>query len=991
MATAGNAESLFQILARAASPDERLAGGWLAVADNGSGVARYDAWLHRIADGRPERAAEILALRGLDRDSFTAGLSDVVPVPGAPLPAWACAVLELFAAAGDPAAGADDDVPSLGEVAGPGLPAWVDPEMPWRFQRGFRAWLADARRRVDGWTETYRAPLGPSVRRSLALSLTRRLLPVVGPRLMERAASRPPGPALFEDDPAADWLALFDDTPVAARLLAVAWLQWRDATEELLRRVGADLPGLAPNARVAAIELGAGDRHAAGRSVAVVHLDDRRTLFLKPHPAGPQQAIAGLFAAVDAAGPPFGLTLPRTEPRDGYTWAWEVVRGECRDPAEVDAYFYRAGALLRILQAVGATDLHHENFVVTRGQPVLVDLETLLGPGGWADGGHREEDALAAVLADTPAATSMVTSPVDGPAGTTSVDLGAMAGPHERLTPYEVASLVLTPRGPELQRRRVPLVNGSALPVLDGSPVPVREHVRAVLDGYGEAQRRLCGGADLGRAVAGADVRFVPRATQIYSRLLAQSLSAAALTDGVERELVLELLWRAAGTCPPALIAAEQLALRELDVPRFTVPLTGTGLVTDRGTVIRDVLAESPADVARRRLAAVGSRRDHADDLRAALFAADPASEPAAPSRPDLGTRGLPPTAEAAAILLSARRPHSDGGAWLGLDFDPTRHRWRHGRLGAGLLGEAGIGLALVAVARLDPAFDPEAAAEAAKAGRAALLGCARRAGVGGSAWLGTDAFTGPAGTLYACARAATLADDPGLLEAALGLLPAVVRAAESGGAGRTGDGLAGGVLAALHLPESASRDQALQRLAELLVRSLDRPPEGDDVVDDPWAEALPSVVGFRALAIHRLRAAPGFGGLPQTALPEAGNGGGAAGDACVRAAMGILPDDAEWERRTAGAETSHRLLDWAEIAHAALCATTGTPQADLWTGRVAEGVTALRSGRERSGEWFGDVLAPDSRNLSAVHGVAAVVLVGTATRRSAPNVRVFG
>jgi hypothetical protein len=174
-------------------------------------------------------------------------------------------------------------------------------------------------------------------------------------------------------------------------------------------------------------------------------------------------------------------------------------------------------------------------------------------------------------------------------------------------------------------------------------------------------------------------------------------------------------------------------------------------------------------------------------------------------------------------------------------------------------------------------------------------------------------------------------------------------------------------------------------------VQSLGRPSEGDVVDDDPWADALPSVIGFRSLAVHRLRAVPGYGGLPRPVLPEAGDGDLAAGDACVLAALGCLPDDASWLRRRAGATTSHRLLDCAELAHAALSVAGGTPQAGLWTGRVADVVMALRSGRARSGEWFGDVLAPDSRNLSAVHGVAAILLVGLATVRPAPNVRVFG
>ena len=147
--------------------------------------------------------------------------------------------------------------------------------------------------------------------------------------------------------------------------------------------------------------------------------------------------------------------------RGDYVWVREVAAANCPNPR---AYFYRAGAMLRVMQALGATDLHHENFVPAADQPVLVDLETVIGPGrGWAGtaGTTERPERL-----DLPGPTSMVSSWTDGPPGRRSLNLGALAGPEESLTPDAVPTLVQAPGGgpPTLRHRRLTTTNGAALP-----------------------------------------------------------------------------------------------------------------------------------------------------------------------------------------------------------------------------------------------------------------------------------------------------------------------------------------------------------------------------------------------------------------------------------------------------------------------------------------------------------------------------------------------
>jgi hypothetical protein len=829
--------ALLDVLARAASPAERLAGGWLRVVDEPTPLAtrRLERWIDRVADGDRIRATAILAERGLSVESWRLAQAHVTAVPGQPQPEWARdarRLLELVGTEAVPIA-----APRLRDVAGDGLPAWVDGEQPWRFHAGFADWLTEAGRRVGDWCAG--APIAATARRDLVLDLARRLLGVSGPLLMAVSAARRGDDPLFGTDPRADWELLWLSHPVVARLLAVGWRQWRRTTAELCARIAADLTDLCPGATVHRIESSGGDQHDGGRSVARLRLSDGSSVFLKPRADGLHRVLQGVLDRVEGAGPrPFGLRLPEISERAGYTWVREVGRADCPDDDAVAGYFRRAGALLRVVQALGATDLHHENFVPTADQPVLVDLETVVAPGALRPA-EGDPDPIATRLADTPGPTSMVTTVVAGPPGRSAADLGALAGPAQTLTPYAVRTLTAGADGPELRQTRVPLGNGTALPTRAARPVPVRGHRSALLDGYAEAQRRLARlaglaaqpGPELRGPGAEPVVRVVVRPTRTYARLLATSTSPGALVDGVDREHVLETLYRATGTAPVALIAAEVESLRDLDVPLFSAAFDSTDLIGGPTRVLPDVLTESAADRTRRRLAGVRDDPGHLEDLQATLFAMDPVGD-----RP-IGAR--PAVVDPVQTLLDRSIALSDGSlGWIGLEHDANRNRWHHGRLGPGLSGQAGVGLAL-------------AAAGQRAAAHAALLGCQARMGTGAGG--PTDAFGGPAGLLYATAAAARLLDDPALLELAYGLLAPSLRAARRDEPAITVDGTAGAILALRLLPETAAVTEARAELSSLLARS--RPGETDP--PDRWAATLASRADGRAWAADSTAARP--------------------------------------------------------------------------------------------------------------------------------------
>jgi hypothetical protein len=992
-------------LARASSPAERRAGGWLRPVEGADERAeadrRFARWAARVAGPRAERLPGVLAELGCTHDQWRRALTDVEVVPEGERPDWADDAVRLLAMSSD----ADGDpAPRLRDVAGDGLPSWVDGDQPWRFHAGFAGWLAAARRDVAGWTQ--HAPLTEAARSDLVLDLARRQLAVCGPLLMSAAAGRPATDPLFGTDPRGDWERLFVSHPVAARLLAVIWRQWRTTTAELVERVRADLPALRPGLAVRRVDQSAGDQHDQGRGVARLRLTDGSSLFLKPRADRLGGMLATVLHQVEQVGAPIGWRLPDVVERPGYAWVAEVAAGDCVDDAAVTRYVYRAGALLRVLQALGATDLHHENFVPTADGPVLIDLETVVSPGPLRTTGPADapaSDPVAERLDDTPGPTSMVTSVVAGPPGRGTADIGALAGPSAPLTPYPVRTLVPGPGGPEVRSTRTPMPTGAALPRRDGSPVALRGHEQALLDGFTDVQTRLAALADtdlLGGVEPAPTVRFVARPTRTYARLLQQSTTPEALRDGVERELVLAGLHRATGSVPPGLICAEISALRDLDVPLFTVAFGSTDLAGDAGTLLPDALAESPADRTRRRLRAVTRRHDQVDDLRATLFCLDPrlpSSAPAAPpptrgptKHPTEDTTGDPTqdpcehllAGEPLRLVLDRAITLPDGTVtWVGLEHDPNRSRWTFGRVSAGLTGQAGIALALAQLADR-PGGGPDGVRRApsgcAEAARAAVLGSVDRIGSGHSG--PADGYAGPAGVLYAAAWVARLLADDTLRDAARTLVDPCLRAARRAEPSSVLDGVAGAILALLQLPSDPPREDALTELATLLARS-----EPHELVDppDPWAQSLPSRAAGRLLARHRLAelrpVQPGgtSGGRSDGDQIRVDRDPQTAGDAVVATLLTRLdppeplPDEVELTA----------LLDRSALLDAALVHRWGSAAAEdpagrrWWAARARVRDEALRR-RRRTGRWWATSIAPDATLVSPVHGLPALAVL---------------
>ncbi|MBD3577955.1 type 2 lantipeptide synthetase LanM family protein [Streptomyces sp. KD18] len=919
--------------ARALNLRERLAApGVPAPAPAGAARTRPASWSLGDAAGF---AARLAALGVAEETAYALAAEEPARLAAraGDAPAWARYAEQVVASLPEDADGPADPGRREGEAGGAAVflpvlapfvgPAWAEarartriapgPGEPAVFRAAFEEWLGDRLVRQAARTLV----------RELHRARTAGLLDGATPR--ERFASYTA--RLGTRQGLAELLA---GHPVLARMLGQTCAHAAAAAAELMDRFAADRPrivagllGGADPGALTRVDLGRGDAHQQGRSVALLHFAGGASAVYKPRPLAQHVLLDRAVEWANGKVPGLGLRTPRSVRGAGYGWLEFIGHRWCTTPTELDRFYRRQGALLALLYAVDGADMHYENVVACGDQPVLVDAETLLHSGlpeAVTVGGDPAADALAASVNRT----CLLPSLLIGDHG--AMDVSALGGGDGGAYPSD--GLHWEAAGTDAMRlARGPVATAAGLnrPAPQGRSAGHAVHRAALLEGFRagydavtEHRAELLGGL-LGRWVAGPG-RLIARSTRLYTTLLDESTHPDVLGDALDRDAVFAVLWTESAHDPARrrLVEDETADLWCGDVPLFFHHPAHTWLETSRGTRIQRVLPAPSLHTVREKIAVMGEVDRHDQEwiisATLAVTAARPAGAPAGP--PPAGPAGppAPPAPPEPSRLLAAacgladelagRAVHGNGRAnWLGLEQVCGDH-WAVLPMGGGLAqGYPGVALFLAQLGALTGAERYTALARQAVRPLPALVSVlARDADL--AAAVGPGALDGIGGIAYALARLAPLLGG-GLADCLPEALDALERAALAGGDGDAPAGLADGLAGALAAAHAVRRTRGLpgahraaataDRLADRLLAEVGKRPEGTGA--GPGFARGDAGIGW---ALLRHSAAAGSGS-------EAGSGDdpyARAGRALLRPAVEEVlrrPDGLGWYEGLAG------------------------------------------------------------------------------------------
>jgi lantibiotic modifying enzyme len=365
-------------------------------------------------------------------------------------------------------------------------------------------------------------------RTTLDRARTQFLLHLATPVLQHERALRE-GTFSFAESPAqAAWDEhVIAGYPLLAEALTTVSRNWQRADTALEDRFFQDFPGtpiedLVPHCS---------DPHDGQQAVSIVSVSDGPRIVYKPRSLAMEQAFADLLEWANDRGFPWPIRRVRIRECDGYGWMEYVKPSPCRDTHEVDAFHARTGGLLCLLTLLRATDIHHENLIAFRDQPVVVDLETI---------GHPRNAPIS--FEQALLETGML--PTGEP-----LDFSALGATEAFDTPF---------------RHRVPLREN--VPTLHSELRPAALHIPAVMRGFAAMYECLLlhdAHAVLER-FGGRRVREIRRSSNAYGLLLQQSRHPEFLRSSDDRRALFRRLRNVSEN--------ELIALEQFDVPCFTAP-----------------------------------------------------------------------------------------------------------------------------------------------------------------------------------------------------------------------------------------------------------------------------------------------------------------------------------------------------------------------------------------------------------------------------------
>lgn len=391
---------------------------------------------------------------------------------------------------------------------------------------------------------------------------------------------------------------LFDTYPVLARCLTEHTLMFSSYVREIIDHYNSDWmkfnSNLGNNGEydcLTGIEVGAGDTHNSGKSVAILKFNSGAKLVYKPHSLRIDECYSTMIDWINQRGIKYLLSSPNTLNCGTYGYHEFISHNPCQSIMEVEQFYYRLGALTALCYASGATDYHSENIIASGAQPVLIDLETIFTP--------LTETQLQHMLGEKNLRTvfsSLMLPGVYSPNPLMDIDISAVggrAGQKSQLMKIQRITNIGTDEACLIDDDFYTTDEKQNRPLLNGEYMDVSMYTKQTFEGFCDLYRLILMHRDtfvhdILLPYSDATGRHVLRATNLYGKLLSHSMHPDYLQNESDRNRLLHIMVSESTFPPQAVIEHELEQMQRQDVPYFMFSLNSHDLYDMNGVCIRD-------------------------------------------------------------------------------------------------------------------------------------------------------------------------------------------------------------------------------------------------------------------------------------------------------------------------------------------------------------------------------------------------------------------
>lgn len=800
-------QDLLAIVAAASIIPERLESGLIpddTDANDDVVHARLDTWCQISSGGDWEQFRKRLARDGLDLNTAPHVLGPVRLNTDMPLPSWVGILREVLNFTDNmPDDEAEDRL--IVEKQWHGLDS--NPRVP--FGEVIAPFVTVARQKLINRSGAAFHLLSDEAHLTLQRDLLRSLVSCAVDTLLlefsnERAQVQEDERAYYQQFirqmRSAHLAAFFRKYSVLARLLATLTEQWIAATVAFLQRLATDWSAIQhmlgdndEQDQVMAVQPSLSRPHDGRRCVMALTFASGRKVIYKPRNIGLEEAYYRLLAWCNEQGIPLPSKVLTCINRSNYGWVEYVEQQACQYQQEVHRYYLRAGMLLCLVYILGGMDCLAEHIIANGEHPVLIDAGILMHPYPFlSDPDNRGPAPLGANehLVYSVLHTGLLSTWQSRKDRRSIIDvsgLGAIGMATATLQQEHTHANLVAKKNHE----------GANIPILNGLPQWLEDYAEDVIKGFqllscfllNHREALLADNSPL-YGLEHQQVRFIFRPTWTYQAMKEKLLTPAFLRDGVDQSIQLELLgqtvipfehqlWgRGEKTRWWPILAAEQQALVQGDIPLFTAHASNTALIIGTNQEIEGCFQEPGFALVVKRLKELSDKHllQQVKLIQASLYA--PAVGGGAPlsavnnadvaayltSEPLLTTKELETQALIIAEQIARRAIQMTDGSvsWLAACYLSRSERYQLRPMGYDLFkGTCGVILFLAALEKITggAGYRPlilgavQSVIQALKDTRHHL---AEEMGIGGAIGLGS--------VIYTLTRISQFLDEPALL-----------------------------------------------------------------------------------------------------------------------------------------------------------------------------------------------------------------------------------
>lgn len=356
------------------------------------------------------------------------------------------------------------------------------------------------------------------------------------------------------------------------------------------------------------IQLGTGDSHNHGKTVARLTFSNGESLMYKPRNFQMEESYCKFIDWLNDTIPGISkMSYCKFHAIEDAGWVEYVENEPCENESEIGEFYKKMGELLCILYTLNGKDFHCEN-IIARGQyPIAIDLETLVHLNVF-----EKEQEITAVeekiyhsISHGVHTTALLPAVLQNYKTNETMEVGGIVSGRKRVSPFKVQALKASDSGDisieYIQKEILPDKN---MPIYDGKQVGGNEYFTQVKDSFihmyqwilANQKQYILKIQELFRHI---ECRIIYKTTNNYTQLLNTSYHPDLLHNAVDREIYFHrigLLFNKTQEKEEVLYRDEIKAMMEGDVPVYYIQSDNTVVYNGDKEELYQYCAKSPLE-----------------------------------------------------------------------------------------------------------------------------------------------------------------------------------------------------------------------------------------------------------------------------------------------------------------------------------------------------------------------------------------------------------